>query len=79
MEKYHTIHENKNDLEQFYSAQREYNSQNFEYKEEEYVNKIVYSLQRYSPFNSSELVEDIDGKYVLLSDVLNLFSAKNKL
>lgn len=70
--KYKTIHENKNELEQFYSTK------NFEYKNEDYVNKIVYNLDRFTHLENGEILEDLDGEYVLFSDVLKLFSAEKE-
>lgn len=72
---------NKITKEEFYKNMKEgklinqYSAKEFE---KDYWIKQINNLQRYSPFNSSELVEDIDGKYILLSDALNLFSAENK-
>ena len=58
-------------------------AKNFEYKEEDYVNKIVYNLDRFTHLENGEILEDLDGEYVLFSDVLKavsiLFSAKTDL
>jgi len=66
--KYKTVHQNKNESEQFY-------------KPSSNPNDLIANLDRYSPFNTTELVEDINGKYVLFSDVIKavsiLFSAQN--
>ena len=72
MNKYKTIHQNKSELEQFYSAK------NFEYKEEDYINNFVYSLDRFTHLENGEILEDLDGEYVLFSDVLKLFSAQKE-
>ena len=76
---YKTIHQNKSELEQFYSAKKEYNSQKFEYKEEDYWIKQISNLQRY--YNSVEhgcpIMEEYEyGEYVKLEDVLELVSAE---
>jgi hypothetical protein len=70
---YKTIHENAVMINP-----KKYNSQNFEYKEEDYWIKQINSLQLYQP-TFEGLMEESDeyGEYVKLSDVLNLFSAKN--
>lgn len=77
MKKYLTIHQNKSELEQFYSTEK------FEYKEQDYVNKIVYNLDRFTHLENGEILEDLDGEYVLFSDVLKvvsiLFSTKTDL
>lgn len=69
------------EIENKYSTKKEYNSQKFEYNYEDYVNKIVYNLDRYTNLKNGNMLEDLDGEYVLFSDVLkavsNLFSAKN--
>ena len=86
-----TLHENKQDLEQFYSAEK--------LKQKEHLNRIIAlqesviksyektedkailkinSLDRFTPLSNSEMLEDIEGEYVLFSSVLNLFSAQNK-
>lgn len=72
MNKYKTIDENKNELEQFYSAEK------FEYKEEDYWVKQIKNLQRYDGTYDQGVAEDEEGEYVLLEDVLNLFSAKKE-
>lgn len=93
---YKTIHENKNDLEQFWIFNTTHKdckklteeelveleeTKKIFYKPSSNPNDVISNLDRYSPFNTTELVEDINGKYVLLSDVIkavsNLFSAKN--
>lgn len=75
---YKTIHENKNDLEQFY-------------KEDSIIEKMkipaliynlkisILSLDRYSEVyeRGTGVLENKDGEYVKLEEVLNLFSAKN--
>lgn len=53
-----------------------YSAQSFEYREEDYINKIVYTLDRYRETYGSGIVLDEDGEYVLFSDVLALFSRK---
>ena len=67
-----TIHENKNDLEQFITKQPTWvdaiNN----------LNNLVYSLDRFTILDNKELIEDLDGVYVLFSSVLNLFAPKNK-
>jgi len=73
--KYKTIHQNKNELEQFYSTK------NFEYKEENYWIKQINNLERY--YNSVEhgcpIMEKYEyGEYIKLEDVLNLFSAEKE-
>lgn len=64
--KYKTIHQNKNELEQFY-------------KPSSNTNDVIANLDRYEgTFNGMEKV--LDGEYVLFSDVIEavsiLFSAK---
>jgi hypothetical protein len=58
-----------------YSAQREYNSQNFE---EDYWIKLINSLQRYSEVykRGTGILPNEDGEYVKIEDVLLLFSAQ---
>ena len=36
----------------------------------------IFTLERFTPLSNSEMLEDIEGEYVLFSSVLNLFSAK---
>ncbi len=38
-------------------------------------NKII-DLDRFTPLKNGEMLEDLDGEYVLLEDVLALFSAQ---
>ena len=71
-EPYKTIHQNKSELEQFYSAEK------FEYKEEDYWIKQINNLQRYDASAYDGVVEDNDGDYVKLEDILNLFSAEKE-
>ena len=66
--KYKTIHENKNDLEQFY-------------KPSSNPNDAISNLERYSlQTNSAECIcwcemeKDLEGDYVLFSDVLKAVS-----
>ena len=70
------------EIENKYSAKKEYNSQKFEYNYEDYVNKIVYNLDRYTNLKNGNMLEDLDGEYVLFSDVLKavsiLFSAQKE-
>ena len=69
--KFKTLHENKNDLEQFIRKQPTWvdviNN----------VNNAVYSLDRFTILPNGETLEDLDGEYVLFSSVLNLFAPKN--
>lgn len=84
-----TIHENKNDLEQFYINCKCHNSGvssftgacnicNLRKKEINNVNNLVYTLDRFTILPNGEALEDLDGEYVLFSSVLNLFAPKNK-
>lgn len=78
MEQYKTIHQNKQDLNQFFSE-----SIVEKMKPLQLLNNLkqeLFTLDRFTPLNNSEMLEDIDGEYVLISSVLNLFSAnKNKI
>ena len=71
MEKFKTLHENKNDLEQFYSKST---LEDIKSK----VEPLIYTLDRVTILENKELIEDLDGEYVLFSSVLNLFAPKNK-
>jgi len=75
-EPYKTVHQNKSELEQFYSAEK------FEYKEEDYWIKQINNLDRFTHLENGEILEDLDGEYVLFSDVLKvvsiLFSAQKR-
>lgn len=55
-----------------------YTAEKFEYKEEEYYVKEINNLDRFTPLNNSEMLEDLQGEYVLISSVLNLFTPKNE-
>ena len=67
MENDKTIHQNKIELEQFY-------------KPSSNPNDIISNLDRYTSLSNGEMIEDLDGEYVLFSDVIKsvsiLFSAK---
>ena len=69
MDKYKTIHETKNEIEQFY-------------KPSSNPNDAVSNLDRFTNLTSGEMLEDLGGEYVLFSDVIKavsiLFSAQNK-
>ena len=67
---YKTLHENKNDLEQFITKQPTWVDVFSN------VNNLVYSLDRFTILDNKELIEDLDGEYVLFSSVLNLFAPK---
>ena len=58
-------------------TENKYSAKNFEYKIEDYINKVVYSLDRFTPLTNGQMLEDLEGEYVLFSSVLNLF-AENK-
>ena len=36
----------------------------------------IYNLDRFTPLNNGQMLEDTYGEYVLFSSVLNLFAAK---
>ena len=91
MEKYKTVHDNKKDLEQFYDitlkpckkgcvcearCKNKY-SIHFLEKSDDNKKEQLESLPRFTPLSNSEMLEDIEGEYVLFSSVLNLFSPKN--
>ena len=85
-----TLHENKQDLEQFYDITlkpckkgcvcearcKNKSSTHFLEKSEDNKKEQLESLLRFTPLSNSEMLEDIEGEYVLFSSVLNLFSAK---
>lgn len=86
-----TLHENKQELEQFYSAEKlkeierlnriitlqESVIKSYERNEDKAV-ILINSLDRFTPLSNSKMLEDIEGEYVLFSSVLTLFSAKNE-
>ena len=58
-----------------------YSAKEFEYKEEDYYIKQINDLHKYSPepkFDWAIMGEDLDGEFVLLEDVLKLFSAQKE-
>lgn len=73
---YKTIHENAVMINP-----QKYNSQNFEYREEDYWIKQINNLQRYYNYPQDGLCVmeacNVHGEYIKLSDVLALFSAQN--
>ena len=85
-----TLHENKQDLEQFYDITlkpckkgcvcearcKNKSSIHFLEKSEDNKKEQLESLTRFTPLSNSEMLEDIEGEYVLFSSVLNLFVAK---
>ena len=76
IENYRTIHENKNDLEQFYSKPIVEKIQ-----VPQLINNLqtgLYKLDRFTILPNGETLEDLDGEYVLFYSVLNLFAPKNK-
>ena len=74
MKKFKTLHENKNYLEQFYSKPIVEKIQ-----VPQLINNLqteIYNLDRFTILDNKELIEDLDGEYVLFSSVLNLFAPK---
>lgn len=56
-----------------------YSAKEFEYKEEDYWIKQINNLQRYDIHVYDYIIEDKDGEYIKLEDVLKLFSAQKEI
>jgi len=52
-----------------------YSAKKFEYKEEDFYKKLLFNLDRFTQLENKEIIEDLDGEYVLFSDVLKLFNS----
>lgn len=72
MENYKTIYQNKQDLNQFFS---ENTLQDLKSK----IEPVILNIDRFTPLKNGEILEDIEGEYVLLSSVLSLFSPNKSI
>jgi hypothetical protein len=64
MKEYKTIHENKNKIEEFYKPSS--------------IKDNIYNLDRFSLLNNGEILEDLDGEYVLFNDLIKTTQCDKK-